>query len=310
MDRRNSERIVLISACLLSLPFGVSAGLPAQSGLSPFLAPGEVPHSRQLSSLPVFRNPPVAIHDLTAGLNANAAALPHVPPERISAGDRPISWRLLVPNILHDQVTELRFPTRLARGKHWVPTAVVVGATVGLVALDPYDAAYFRRNPRRFEAFNDAFASFNTETAALSFPLFFYMGGLIRGHSYAQHTSLLAAESIADTAILTDIMKTIDGRLRPADISPNGNFRDTWFKARGTIVNRGSFPSGHASLAFTVATVFSDRYRNHRWVPWAAYGAATFIGLSRITLSAHFPSDVFFGAVMGYAVAHYVVLRR
>ncbi len=308
MDRRNSQRLVLISSCLLSLPLVVAARPHKAS--SQFLALGQVPDSRQLSSLPVFRNSPAPMHDLTAGLNANAAALPHVPPETSSAGDRPISWRLLVPNILHDQVTELRFPTRFGRRKYWLPTSVVVGATVGLVALDPYEAAYFRQSPRKFEAFNDAFSSFNTETVALSFPLLFYTAGLVRRDSYAQHTSLLVAESIADTAILTDLMKTIDGRLRPAAIPPNGNFRDTWFKARGAIVNRGAFPSGHASLAFTVATVFSDRYRDHRWVPWVAYGAATFIGLSRITLSAHFPSDVFFGAVMGYAVAHYVVLGR
>jgi membrane-associated phospholipid phosphatase len=33
------------------------------------------------------------------------------------------------------------------------------------------------------------------------------------------------------------------------------------------------------------------------------------IGFSRITLRAHFPSDVFLGGVLGYAIARYDVLR-
>src|SRR5215469_9716720 len=101
MDRRNSQGLVLISSWLFSLPLSVSARPPAQGELSQFLAPVEVPNSHRLSSLPVFRNSSAAIHDPTAGVNG-----PHVPAETSSAGDRPISWRLLVPNILHDQVAE------------------------------------------------------------------------------------------------------------------------------------------------------------------------------------------------------------
>jgi membrane-associated phospholipid phosphatase len=36
---------------------------------------------------------------------------------------------------------------------------------------------------------------------------------------------------------------------------------------------------------------------------------ATAISLSRITSSAHFPSDVFLGAAMGYTISRYQVLR-
>ena len=54
---------------------------------------------------------------------------------------------------------------------------------------------------------------------------------------------------------------------------------------------------------------YETRYHTHRWVPWAVYGFATAISLSRITTSAHFPSDVFLGAALGYTITRYQVLR-
>ncbi len=53
----------------------------------------------------------------------------------------------------------------------------------------------------------------------------------------------------------------------------------------------------------------ANRYGRHRWVPFAAYGMATAISLSRITTAAHWPSDVFLGGAIGYSVSKYVVLR-
>ena len=59
-----------------------------------------------------------------------------------------------------------------------------------------------------------------------------------------------------------------------------------------------------------MATVVSYRYRRHRWVPLLAYGAATVVGLSRLSTSAHFPSDIFLGSTLGYAIARFDVLRN
>ena len=74
----------------------------------------------------------------------------------------------------------------------------------------------------------------------------------------------------------------------------------------GLVSERASFPSGHAVGAFALAAVFSARYRDHRWVPWVAYGVATLVGFSRITLQSHFPSDVFAGSVLGGVIGHAV----
>jgi len=142
-------------------------------------------------------------------------------------------------------------------------------------------------------------------------PLSFYAISLVRKDAYGQRTSLLAGEAVADGEILATVIKNVTRRLRPADIPPNGDFSESWFRSHGTVTGgRGSFPSGHAIAAFSVATVFADRYREHRWVPWVAYGLAGLVGFSRITLQSHFPSDVFAGATLGYVISHYVVLRN
>jgi len=135
-------------------------------------------------------------------------------------------------------------------------------------------------------------------------------GAWRRHDSYAEETALLAGEAYADSAIVDILMKAATRRLRPSDISPSGNFSDTFFESHvspsGTST---SFPSGHAAAAFSVATVFANRYRRHRWVPWVAYGVASAISFSRVTTQSHFPSDVFLGAALGFTITEFAVLR-
>lgn len=224
--------------------------------------------------------------------------------------ERPISLKKLIPNILHDQKTTFSFPLQVLRGKHWKPVLGFTAATALLVVLDPYDEGYFRNRPG-FQTYRTGpLRGRNTSLVVTMIPVATYVGGLVEKSSFAQGTALLAGEAIADTQILSWVMKSANGRLHPTEIPPHGNFRDTWFKWNGSWNNPGSFPSGHTMSAFAVSSIFSTRYREHRWVPWVAHGLAIAVALSRVPDQAHFPSDIFAGAVLGYAVTHYVVLRR
>lgn len=273
----------LVRVVLLAMSFGLASEAGAQ-----FL-----PRS--------FQTPASPLSQLSSGETSAAVSQP---------GERQVSLKTIVPNILHDQRPIWTFPLRVAEGHHLAPTIAVVAATAGLVALDPYDEPYFR-NSSGFKNFKTgALRGRNTTLGITLTPVATYLIGLDRGDSYARHTALLAAEGLADTQILTLAMKGMDGRLHPSDIPPHGDFTHTWFKWSGTVTNPASFPSGHASSAFAVATVFAHRYREHRWVPWVAYGAATFVSLTRIPDQAHFPSDVFAGAAIGYVVSRFVVLRH
>jgi len=226
------------------------------------------------------------------------------------AYERPISWKLLLPNLIHDQARIWSFPARLGRGHAWIPTAAVLGATAALVALDPAEAAYFHRT-RAFQGFNKIFTGNATSLGTIAAPVSLYAIGLIRRDSKMQRTALLAGEAVGDAEALTTVWKDATRRLRPAGIPVGGNYSDTWFDSGGSFLRgAGSFPSGHTIAAFAVATVVARRYGSHRWVPYAAYGMAALVGFSRISLLAHFTSDVLMGGALGYSISRFTVLRQ
>jgi membrane-associated phospholipid phosphatase len=225
------------------------------------------------------------------------------------AVDRPVSWKLLLPNLINDQERIWSFPARLVRGHRWIPAASVLGIAAGLVALDPTESAYFRRTST-FHGFNKTFTSSATGIGIIATPVSLFAIGSLRKDSKLQRTALLAGEAVADAEILTTFLKDTTKRVRPAGIPVGGNFSDSWFEGGSLLRGNGSFPSGHSIAAFSVATVIARRYGNHRWVPYAAYGMAALVGFSRLSLSDHFLSDVFMGGALGYSISRFTVLRQ
>jgi len=254
--------------------------------------------SLNLPSLPMAAPAPTP----TSKFESSAGQATAVPPQR------DVTWRLLIPNILGDQKAMwFSFPHQLGKGHHWIPTITVVGLTAGLVYADQFDMPYFRRT-NSFSDFNEAFSKYNTDAMEVVGPAALYLVGLARGDAYAKKTALFAGEAAADSIMFYAVAQEATHRKRPIEIPPNGDFSDTfWEGHKGLLSN--SFPSGHTTEAFAIATVFERRYRRHKWVPWLAYGVAGAIAFSRITLQSHFPSDDFVGAAVGYAVGRYLVLR-
>jgi undecaprenyl-diphosphatase len=85
------------------------------------------------------------------------------------------------------------------------------------------------------------------------------------------------------------LLKNLVGRIRPCDLNPLVEM----------LVARPqdpSFPSGHTASSFAAATVLLRR----RWKGrWAALALAILMGLSRLYLYVHFPTDVLAGALLG-----------
>jgi membrane-associated phospholipid phosphatase len=166
------------------------------------------------------------------------------------------------------------------------------------------------RQTTDFHGVNRVFSTTGTGAAIAVVPAVFYGVSLLRHDSYDQGSALFAGEAVADDAILMVVVKAITRRARPTEFPVTGPYNDSFFRSNASFFGKGtSFPSGHALMAFSVATVFARRYREHRWVPYLAYAAASAIAFSRVTTGAHFPSDVFVGSALGFVIARYDVLH-
>ena len=245
-----------------------------------------------------------------------AAPLPNEPPETAEPtapstepdSERPVYWKLLYLNVIADQKQIWSFPVGLAQGQNWVPTTAVLGTTAGLFFVDPIEARYFR-STTRFDEFRNIFNGNATAIGMGATAASLYAIGRIHKDSKMQRTALLAGEAMADTAIVQTFLKDATMRLRPVRYPASG-----WFATSSSptsyIRGNGSFPSGHSIEAFAVATIIARQYGNHRWVPYVAYGLASAVGFSRLTLNVHFLSDVFMGGALGYSISRFTVLRQ
>jgi membrane-associated phospholipid phosphatase len=115
--------------------------------------------------------------------------------------------------------------------------------------------------------------------------------------------------------LVVDLLKTVVIRVRPrgCDFSRISSAFDTFgVEAAGMVpgglgegamrksVDLMSFPSGHAAVAAGLATALAWKYPHGRWV-FAAIAVCA--ALQRVVSSAHFPSDVAWGAAIGVAAA-------
>ena len=126
------------------------------------------------------------------------------------------------------------------------------------------------------------------ETKSALFALCFF--GFF-GTPAAQVTAKLAAVSVLASGLFAGGLKWITQRERPEPMMDHRS--------------NTSFPSQHASGAAAVAVLIARRHPRLAWFAWIL---AILMGLSRIYLGRHFPSDVLTGFLLG-AISSWLVLR-
>ena len=112
----------------------------------------------------------------------------------------------------------------------------------------------------------------------------------------------LAVLLVIPLVLMTDqlsasVLKPLIARLRPSIALPDVHLL-------GKKMSSYSFPSSHASNFFGLATYFSYLYSRYKW--WF-FSAAVLVGLSRISVGAHYPLDVLGGAVLGILCALVII---
>jgi len=119
----------------------------------------------------------------------------------------------------------------------------------------------------------------------------------------AYHHSKGMVETLSATFLFTNVVKNIVGRKRPCF----SNYpEDDIFDANK------SFPSGHASIAFAIASYsslyaldhFDGENKTGSWIyAIGSHALAAYVGYTRIADNRHFLSDVIAGGLLGSGVA-------
>ncbi|HEY9385016.1 MAG TPA: phosphatase PAP2 family protein [Gemmatimonadales bacterium] len=125
------------------------------------------------------------------------------------------------------------------------------------------------------------------------------LAGLALGNDGLKGASWRALQSTALAGGAALVLKSAIGRRRP-DVSPNSAFvfRPLSFK-------NNSFPSGHTTIAFALATSLATETKG-KWSDLLFFSAASLTGFSRINDDRHWLSDVVFGAAVGIVSARVV----
>ena len=103
--------------------------------------------------------------------------------------------------------------------------------------------------------------------------------------------------SVAFAYVVTALLKVSIGRSRPVLFDALGN---TYFEPWVFDSVFNSMPSGHSSASFAGLVMIGMLFPRIKWATWTL---AIIIGISRIYVGAHWPSDVIFGAFIGMVCA-------
>ena len=174
-----------------------------------------------------------------------------------------------------------------------VPFFIGFGSTGASLALDDESHNYFRNvddqgiERRRFPAVGDVGEALANKWFLLAGTGSLIVIGQTTSDDRLRAMSYTWTQGFVINNLVTEILKRSVRRE-----SPNGE-------------NRRSFSSGHASNAFTFATILNHYYGAQVGIP--AYSVTAFVALSRVEKNVHYLSDVVMGATIGYIVGRTVV---
>lgn len=118
--------------------------------------------------------------------------------------------------------------------------------------------------------------------------------GIVMKNQEVKHVSIMAAKAMLVSGLATRALKIGIDRTRPKNAETAYEYG----------MGNHSFPSGHTTQAFALATVIAEAYKDRgAAIPILAYSAAAIAGWSRVHDKAHWASDVVVGGLIGHLVA-------
>jgi len=234
----------------------------------------------------------------SATTRAASAPGPHESPSLYQRAVRGAS------NFLSDTWWVFSSSARLNR-RSALATGVVLGAVATTYAYDQdlYDATQRNRDVEPFKSlmdFADNYVPFGFMPNAFKVEGGATLLGYALRSEPLQQVPVECMESHLIAGALRNILKPLVGRAHPYEGLGPRHFE----------FNQGtSFPSGHTSVFFEVATIVSEHVDSPP-VTATLFAAATLGAVQRVESQNHWPSDVLFPAVTGSVIAHTIVRRN
>lgn len=178
----------------------------------------------------------------------------------------------------------------------WLKTACVLGAGVGLYFVEQEMQEWMQDN--RYQALDDVsgivehFGNFRLLVPAAALTA---LGGYVFESDHTVDTGMLSLKSMLLSGAATFTLQLITQRERPEAGLGHG-----FGLGKGFSWQRDAFPSGHSTMAWSVAPILAKQYEEQKWVAATVYTLATLTSLSRVYADKHWATDVFAGAVIGY----------
>jgi membrane-associated phospholipid phosphatase len=152
-------------------------------------------------------------------------------------------------------------------------------------------------NLNRNTSFDPAFRVVSNSVAPLCVvtPLIIFSVGHLTMDSLLKQNAIYSGATLITSVIVSNILKYGINRTRPFDEHPEIE--------KATSVHSPSFPSGHTSNAFALATSLSLSYP--KWyVILPSFTWAATVAYVRMDLGVHYPSDVLIGTLIGVGSAY------
>ncbi|MDP4148430.1 MAG: phosphatase PAP2 family protein [Bacteroidota bacterium] len=167
-------------------------------------------------------------------------------------------------------------------------------------------ASFFSLNPYHSVVLDAFFVKFTLLGDGIFALVVFLIMLVLR--RYSQAWQLLVA--FLASALCAQLLKSYFSMPRPKQFFNPGQY--AYFIDGVTHIGFSSFPSGHSTSVFTLATMLALFEKNKRWNVCYLL-AAVAVGYSRIYLGQHFLGDVLMGSLLGTLLSvlvHWLFTRR
>lgn len=124
---------------------------------------------------------------------------------------------------------------------------------------------------------------------------------LLAARGSIRQAAIVAAIGLSGSFLIVQWMKRLVKRFRPYLVMAE-------IKLIGKPLTDHSFPSGHTTSIFSLVTAFAMAFPS---VAGWFYGLATLVGVSRVYLGFHYPSDVVAGSLIGigFSIGSHIALH-